>query len=415
MSLSVYGINHQTATLSIRERLAFTPSNTPDALRALLQLEEVNEAVILSTCHRTELYTDSHDCQPLSAWLSETCQTQSEYIDPYAYFYRDQEAVKHLMRVSSGLDSLILGESQIISQMKRAFELAYQLGSIGMQLHHLFPKVFATAKKVRTDTAVGRHANSLALMATKRASQIFANIGDCQALLIGAGDTISLSAKHLAHFGVKKWLFANRTPARAQKLANQYSGTSIPLQSIADYLVNTDIVISATHSPLPIIGKGMLETAVKQRRHQPLLLIDLSVPRNIEPEAGQLRDIYLYNVDDLKQIASQQQQQAVEQAHQIVNLHSAAYRHQLKALDAKEMVRHYRSKMFELRDQATQHAIKQLERGETPAHVIQLLAHRLSNQIMHQPCVRMKQAAANSEDKLLLAAKWLLDIEESVV
>lgn len=400
-ALSVYGINHQTAPLSIREQLALTPQYTSKALRGLLSLKAVNEAVILSTCHRMELYTDSHDRDALTQWLAATCGMQPGQIQPHAYFHKDACAVKHLMRVGSGLESVIVGESQILAQVKQALASASQFGSMGTQLRALFPQVLRVAKKVRTETDIGRHTVSLMAMVPVLAKQLFHTVADQRVLLIGAGEAICLVVKHLEKLGVTRWLFANRTLARAEALAVQHQGGTIPLQSLANGLRQADIVVCATHSPLPMIGKGLLETVMHQRQHRPLLLIDLAVPRNIESEAGQLQGVSLYNVDDLKKIVTRHQEKrrdAVERACHIIDAQMAVYRQRVRAQRAEVFIRDYRSQMLDIRDQSVASAIAQLKAGGEAEEVLRLLGHRLCNRMMHGPCVRMKQVAACLDD-----------------
>ena len=304
MAFLALGINHKTASVAIRERVAFTPGQMVDALQQLCRQQPNREAAILSTCNRSELYLEQEgaDADAVLRWLADYHQLDMQELRAAAYVHEDEAAVRHMMRVACGLDSMVLGEPQILGQMKSAFAVAREAGTIGPLLGRLFQSTFSTAKTVRTDTAIGENPVSVAFAAVSLARQIFANLHRSQALLIGAGETITLVARHLHEQGVKRIVVANRTLERASLLAEQFGAHAILLSDIPQELVHSDIVISSTASQLPILGKGAVESALKQRRHKPIFMVDIAVPRDIEPEVGELDDVYLYSVDDLHEV-----------------------------------------------------------------------------------------------------------------
>ncbi len=329
MSLLAIGINHNTASVELREKVAFGPDKLAKALQELESNSNVNGSVILSTCNRTEIYCDvkASGKSKLIDWLSLFHQVSPEELKPSLYLHEEQAAIRHLMRVSCGLDSLVLGEPQILGQVKQAYSDARENAAVDTSMEKLFQKTFSVAKRVRTETEIGGSAVSVAYAACTLAKQIFESLAESTVLLVGAGETIELVAKHLASNGCTKIIVANRTRERAMGLAQQFGAEVIGLTEIPDHLPKADIVISSTASPLPIIGKGMVETALKVRKHQPMLLIDIAVPRDIESQVGELNDAYLYTVDDLQSIVdSNIEQRKVEaiQAEAIVSEESAA-------------------------------------------------------------------------------------------
>ncbi len=296
MGLLALGINHKTASLDLREKVAFTPEALDAALRAGLREAGLSELAILSTCNRTEFYAQlsAESGAALMGWLARHRHLALDEIAGSIYQYENEEAVRHMMRVAAGLDSMVLGEPQILGQMKTAYMQAAAAGSLGPALERLFQATFAAAKQIRTETAIGAHPVSVGFAAVRLARQIFANLQDSEALLIGAGEMIELVGKHLFEQGVTKITVANRTLARGLELARQFDGRAVSLEEIPDALARADIVISSTASPLPILGKGMVERALKKRRHRPIFMVDIAVPRDIEPEVAELGDVYLY-------------------------------------------------------------------------------------------------------------------------
>jgi len=416
MTLLAVGINHKTAPVEIREKVAFAPERLSDALQELAARNAVNEAAILSTCNRTELYcgVEGDDCKPVLEWFCGYHRLKHSEVNPYFYIHPDRSAVRHILRVASGLDSLVLGEPQILGQMKQAYSAAHQAGTIGRLLNRLFQHTFSVAKQVRTDTAIGASPVSVAFAAVSLAKQIFSDLSRHTALLIGAGETIELVARHLHENGIKRIIVANRTVERAHLLAMEFSGYAISLSEIPAHLAEADIVIASTASPLPILGKGAVESAVKVRKHRPMFMVDIAVPRDIEPEVGDLEDVYLYTVDDLQEIIDENlrsRQEAAQQAEEIIDVQVGHFMGWLRSLDAVAAIRQYRTDSERLRDQMLENAQRQLRAGKDPEFVLRELARQLTNKLMHAPCERMRQAGFDGRSELLDAARELFNLK----
>lgn len=415
MTLLAFGINHKTAPVEIREKVAFSPEKVRDALRDLVGHEAINEAVILSTCNRTEVYCglDYPANDAVLEWLSEYHQLPLEAISPYIYTHLDSDAVQHILRVASGLDSLVLGEPQILGQIKEAYMTANEAGALGAQLNRLFQHTFAVAKQVRTDTAIGASPVSVAFAAVSLAKQIFTDLSQHTVLLIGAGETIELVARHLRENHVERMIVANRTVERANELAKVFDARAIALSDIPEHMAEADIIITSTASPLPILGKGMVERALKQRKHRPMFMVDIAVPRDIEPEVNELRDVYLYTVDDLHGVIEENRksrQEAALQAEDIIATQVDHFMGWLRSLDAVDAIRAYRDKARHLRDDALANARRQLLAGKDPQDVVNELARVLTNKLIHEPSVQMKHAAYHGDQELLKSACRLLGI-----
>lgn len=415
MTLLAFGINHKTAPVEIREKIAFPPEKVTEALRDLVGQDYVNEAVILSTCNRTEVYCglDHPANDAILEWLSDFHQLPLELISPHIYVHLDNDAVKHILRVASGLDSLVLGEPQILGQIKEAYMTANQAGVIGSQLNRLFQHTFAVAKQIRTDTAIGASPVSVAFAAVTLAKQIFSELGEHTVLLIGAGETIELVARHLKENGVDKLIVANRTVERANELARVFDAEAIRLNDIPEYLPRADIIITSTASPLPILGKGAIERAIKQRKHRPMLMVDIAVPRDIEPEVGELSDVYLYTVDDLHEVIEENRksrQEAAMQAEDIIATQVDHFMGWLRSLDAVDAIRAYRDKAQQVQDEVLANAKRQLQAGMDPQEVVTELARLLTNKLTHQPSTNMKHAAYHGDEELLKSACRLLGL-----
>lgn len=418
VTLLTLGINHKTAPVEIREKVAFAPENLSRALKELISQNAVNEAAILSTCNRTELYCSlgSADRDALINWISHFHHLQNEELAPYIYFYTDNEAVQHILRVASGLDSLVMGEPQILGQIKDAYLQASDAGAIGQQLNRLFQHTFSVAKEVRTNTAIGSNPVSVAFAAVSLAKQIFTKLSDHTVLLIGAGETIELVARHLKEQGTRKMIVANRTLERAQLLAGQFEGEAIPLAEMPDRLVEADIVISSTASQLPILGKGMVESALKQRKHKPIFMVDIAVPRDIEPEVSKLRDIYLYTVDDLHEVIEENRksrQAAAKEAEEIIQNQVEHFMGWLRSLDSVDIIRNFRSQAEFTRDNCIKQAERHLAAGKNPQEVIRELGRTLTNKLIHEPTVKMNQAAVEGRKQILQAAQELFNLKDN--
>jgi len=415
MTLLAVGINYNTAPVSIRERLAFPAENLDITLKNLRNLNAVSEAAILSTCNRTEFYYQAENDDPSSlvGWIAQTKHLKPADFTPFLYTYKDTQSIRHMFRVACGLDSMILGEPQILGQMKTAYHAASQAGTLGRNLGKLFQHTFAAAKKVRTDTAIGSSPVSVAFAAVQLAQQIFDKLSDQTALLIGAGETIELTARHLHQHGIGRIIIANRTYDKAHSLATQFNGYAISLSELPDHLAEADIVVSSTASQLPILGKGRVESAIKKRKHKPMFMVDLAVPRDIEAEVAQLPDVYLYTVDDLQNTVNQNmdsRRRAAEQAEEIIDTQVEHFLIWLRSQGAHETIRDYRNQAQLTRDEVLQKALEQLNNGGSAEEVMQRLAHTLTNKLIHTPCVQLRDAGANERHDLIAASREIFKL-----
>lgn len=415
MTLLAVGINYNTAPVSIRERLAFPADILDNTLKNLRNVGSISEAAILSTCNRTEFYcnTENDDQAPLIDWIAATKALKTTEFTPYLYSYTDSQSIRHMFRVACGLDSMILGEPQILGQMKTAYQAAYQAGTLGKNLSKLFQHTFSAAKKVRTDTAIGSSPVSVAFAAVQLAQQIFDKLSEQTALLIGAGETIELTARHLYQHGIGRIIIANRTYDKAHALATQFNGYAIALSEIPTHLAEADIVVSSTASPLPILGKGRVESAIKIRKHKPMFMVDLAVPRDIEAEVEQLRDVYLYTVDDLQNTINQNmdsRRRAAEQAEEIIDTQVEHFLAWLRSQGAQETIRDFRQQAEITRDEVLQKALAQLNSGTAADEVLQRLAHTLTNKLIHTPCAQLREAGANERHDLIAASREIFKL-----
>jgi len=414
MPISAYGINHQSAPIPIREKLSFDLICLPTVLKTLVRQPAVNEALILSTCNRTEIYTDTTEITSVQNWLIEQKNLYDLNLHQYAYAYRDQQAVRHVIRVASGLDSMILGEPQILGQMKQAYRAACDAQTIGTQLKHLFPAAFAASKQIRTQSQIGTQAISIAYTIVQLSKHIYDRLAHCRVLLIGAGEIISLIATYFYQSGVKNMFIANRTLENAESMATSIQAHVIHMHDIPMYLKECDIVISATASPLPILGKGMIETALKQKKHRPLFLVDLAVPRDIEAEVAALNNVYLYNLDDLQKIIEKNlknRQLAAAQAEAMVDLQTNEFLRRMRLLSAQHIITHYRNNIETMRDVELQKAMAALQQDLPAQVVLEQFGRNLTNKIMHHPTQQLRKAAENGEFNLMELAKKLFLLE----
>ena len=415
MTIFALGLNHTTAPVAIRERVTFGPDIVVGALRNLCDIPGVDEAVILSTCNRTELYlsADEEQIELIRDWIGQFHGLVINDISPYLYQHQDDHAVTHLLAVACGLDSLVLGEPQILGQVKASYQTACDAGHTGKILKRLFQHTFSTAKQVRTDTSIGDSPVSVAFAAVSLARQIFADVTKQTALLIGAGETIELAARHLHQHGVGKIIVANRTVTRARDLAEQFDGYAIGLTELPAHLPEADIVIASTASPLPVLGKGTVERALKARRHRPMFMVDIAVPRDIEPEVSELRDIYLYTVDDLEEVIQENlksRQEAAEQAREIIEFQVGEFREWLGSLDAVDLIADYRANAESARDEVLIKARRQLDKGKDPQEVLNFLANTLTNKLLHTPSSQLRNAGCSGQHELLEAANTLFQL-----
>ena len=421
MTLIAFGINHKTAPVDIREKVAFAPEKMEQALHECINKGEVSEAAIVSTCNRTELYfclleddASNHDITPQLGWFCQYHQLKIEDIEPYIYQHSNNDAVQHILRVASGLDSLVLGEPQILGQIKDAYNTANQAGTIGRQLNRLFQHTFSVAKQVRTDTAIGASPVSVAFAAVSLSKRIFADLSKHTALLIGAGETTELVARHLADQGLNKMIVANRTVERAKILASNFKAEAIALSDMPDRLVEADIIIASTASQLPILGKGAVERALKSRKHRPMFMVDIAVPRDIEPEVGDLDDVYLYTVDDLHEVIEEgrhSREEAAKQAEEIIENQVDHFMGWLRSLKGVDTICAFREQAEQKRDEQLALAQKQLAAGKDPEQVINDLARTLTNKLIHEPSAQLNQAAYSGRKDLLAHARELFNLE----
>ncbi|CAB0149638.1 Glutamyl-tRNA reductase [Pseudidiomarina piscicola] len=409
MTIFALGVNHKTASVDLREQIAFSPEQLHQALPALREQTGVREAVIVSTCNRTEIYChgDSKDgpsSDLLLGWLAGYHGASATLLQEHSYCHTDADAIQHLMRVSSGLDSLILGEPQILGQVKQAYQFAKNQASVGGILERLFQQSFHIAKRVRSETAVGENAVSVAFAAVNLARHIFADLAQASVLLVGAGDTAELVAQHLTEIGVQRLTVANRTLVRAEAVATKFGGQAHTLGELPELLPQADIVISSTASTLPIIGKGLIESALKQRRRKPMLLIDLAVPRDIEAQVNDLNDAYLYTVDDLQGIIEENirnREEAASQAQSMISEQTESFVQWLRTLDHVDVLRSFRQQTEQLAQDQLQRARNQLAAGKSAEDVLAEFSQRLTNQFLHAPTRMMRDAGAKGDFQTL--------------
>ena len=388
MQLFALGLNHHTAPVSIREQVAFQPERLVQALGDLVRAKPVKEAAIISTCNRTELYFATEEPQYAADWFAEYHRMALHDLAPYLYTFPQRDAVRHVFRVASGLDSMVIGEPQILGQVKDAVRQAEQAGTLGTTLHKLFQRTFSVAKEVRSTTAIGANTVSMAAAAVHLSERIFERVSEQRVLFVGAGEMIELCAAHFGGEQPKKMTIANRTPARARALAERFGADVLSLDQVAESLAAYDIVVSCTGSPLPIIGLGMVERALKARRHRPMVMVDLAVPRDIEPEVAALGDVFLYTVDDLAKVVDsglESRHAAVIEAEGIIDERVDGFLHWLDSRGTVPTIRALREHADHLRQAEVERAVRLLAKGEDPHKVIEALSHGLTNKLIHGP------------------------------
>jgi len=414
MPLLALGLNHQTAPLALRERVALDAGQLPGALEGLGQVPGVEEAALLSTCNRTEIYVQVAEGQEpaVADWLARHHGLAPEVLADYLYQHRDGEAARHLFRVATGLDSLVLGEPQILGQVKDAWQAARDQRRVRSALDRLFQQSFQVAKRVRTDTRIGAHPVSVAYAAVRLARQVFSELDRATVLLVGAGDTIELAARHLVDAKARRLLVANRTLEHAQALASRHGGYALPLSELARHLPEADIVITATAAREPVIRRADVEAALQARRHRPMFMLDLAVPRDIEATVSALGDVYLYTVDDLEQVIEENRasrREAAQQAEAIIDLQVEHFMAWWRAQGRQDALKRLRSRGESAREEALARAREQLASGKPAEEVLSLLAHQLTNKLLHGPSAALRQAALDGDLDLLRAAERLYD------
>ena len=414
MGILAFGINHKSASVDLRGRISFAPEIVVQVLQDARSILHVQEVALLSTCNRTEVYLfgETTDVQLLT-WLSMIKGVEIGQLQDCYYCHRDEQAITHMMRVASGLDSLILGEPQIFGQIKSAYSVGREAGTVSTFLNQAFQQAFSAAKRVRSETAIGKNPVSVAYASVNLAAQIFTNLKDAHALLIGAGETIDLVAKHLCDQQIGKITVANRTLSRAQELAEVYSADAILLADIPDFLPHADIIISSTASQLAILGKGAVESALKKRKFKPFFMVDIAVPRDIEAEVEELPDVYLYTVDDLEEVVQDNMRarsSAADLALEIINQEVESWVKQHRALAAVDTIRAFRNSVELIRDAEIDKAMASLQQGKDSAEVITTLARNLTNKLLHKPTTQLKKAGEEGRDDAINVANELFDL-----
>lgn len=404
MPLTAFGLNYQTTPVAIREKLAVGADELPAALNSLLNLRDVQEAAILSTCNRTEIYCNATSPAGAIEWLANHCGLESEVLKPYLYVLEAKATAHHVFRVASGLDSMVLGEAQILGQLKNAIRIAQENGTLGSLLNGLFQRAFQVAKTVRSQTRIGANSVSMAAASLRLAQRIFPSIHDCRVLFIGAGEMITLCATYFAAQGPKRISIANRTRERGEALARQVNGDAILLVDLPEHLATYDIIISSTASPLPILGKGLIEGAIRKRRRKPVFMVDLAVPRDIEAAAGQLSDVYLYTIDDLSAIVEEAKEAralAAEEAESILAVEVEQFMTWLAGRAIIPTIRDLKAHAERIRRNELLKAKKRLASGQSLDDTLEALSQAMMNKYLHPPLMTLNQASASQQDELI--------------
>ena len=413
MQLYTIGVNHTTAPIEIRENVAFGADSIREALSDLTN-KKAAEAAILSTCNRTEIYVQSADALPVMGWLADYHQLDLNHIQPYTYTLANQEAVKHAFRVASGLDSMVLGEPEILGQFKQSVKLAQEAGTLGTHLHQLFQRTFEVAKEVRTNTDIGGSSISMAAATVKLAQRIFGDLSEQKILFIGAGEMITLCANHFAAQKPKSMTVANRTKERGLELAEKIHAEAILLNDLPTHFSDFDIVITSTASQLPIVGLGMVERAIKARKHRPIFMVDLAVPRDIEAEVVQLDDVFLYTVDDLAQVVTdgiENRQEAAVSAEMIISTRVEAFMHWLQKRNSVPTIKALRDQAETMRTAELEKAIKLIQKGESPEKVLEKLSLAIANKMLHAPSHALNQSHGDEHERLAQQLRHIYQIK----
>jgi glutamyl-tRNA reductase len=427
MPVSILGINHKTAPVDMRERVAFSPDRISESLLSLKNGAQLDEVAIISTCNRMEIiyrsenYHESetqvaHKSKQIALWLAKYHQIEVEQLESFIYCHSGDKAISHIMSVSCGLDSMVLGEPQILGQVKDAYGYATHAGTLGLYLNRLFQQTFTLAKQVRTETQIGESAVSVAYAAVTLAKRIFSDFASVNALFIGAGETIELAARHLARQGVSQMNVANRTVERAQSLASEFNATAYGLSALPDLVKQADIIISSTASPVPIIGKGLMEAAIKHRKHKPIFMVDLAVPRDIESQVADISDVYLYTVDDMQDVINENlkvREEAANEAKDIISLHGKKYLNWLQSLSTVSLLKEFRSQFDEIKCAEVSRSLSKLNANENPEKVFTEFANRLAQKFMHSPSQSIRLAGENNEQQKLEILADAFDLKPS--
>jgi glutamyl-tRNA reductase len=418
-SLVTLGISHNTAPVYIREKVAFSKEQQNKALKQLVEIPQIDEAVILSTCNRTELYCHSNGndvSHSIAQWISDFHAIDLGEFEKHSYIYYDDSVVRHAFNVAAGLDSMVIGENQILGQLKDAYHAANNAGTLGKELEKLFQHAFLTAKQVRTNTAIGSNPVSVAYAAVNLAQQFFDTLKDKNVLLVGAGETIALVAKHLEKQGVGNIIISNRSLESAKQLANSFAASVTTLDKVQNVLPNIDIVVTSTSSSIPVIGKGAVENAIKKRKHKPMYMVDLAVPRDIEPQVTELDDVYLYTIDDLESIIKDNlssRKNAIDEAKSIIDFRVEQHIRKERARNAFNIIKNYRKKSEIIRDETLKKANDLVRQGKPIHEVLEFLSYTLTNKLTHVPTQTLNEAGQEDKKELLSVACKILGIRDS--
>jgi glutamyl-tRNA reductase len=416
MRLQILGLNHTTAPVEVREQVVFAGDQIGRALARLTELQGVTEAVLLSTCNRTEFYviTDDSGRDALQSWLHNEGNLDPAFADTL-FSMEEEQAIRHIFRVACGLDSMVLGEPQILGQLKDAVRDAEQVGSIGRQLGALFQHTFSVAKKVRTETEIGANPVSVASAAVSLAQQFFAGFSQHTALLIGAGTTIELVAKHLDGKKIGRLVVANRDLDRAKRLASRFGGYAVPLSELEGTLPEADIIITSTASEEPIVTRAQMSAAIQLRKRKPIFAVDIAVPRDIEQEVAELDDVYLYSIDDLQKVIQEGQgsrEAAAVDAHRILDEEITRYTNMQRAKEANPIITALRDHGHFVREEVVAQARRRLASGMSSEDVIEYATAAMMKKLLHSPSVKLREAGESSDDVIIEAARTLFDLGE---
>ncbi len=415
MALFACGLSHHSAPLVLRESLAMSDLRLNQLLKQLKATDAANEVVILSTCNRFEVIAQANAPEALLEQLAAYCDIDLGLLVPHWYCHHGQEAARHLMQVVSGVDSMVVGESQISGQVKQAFAMAKTAGTLGNQLHYLFERVLTVGKQVRSHTGIGASVVSVAYLVVELAKRFFADLSKLSVLVVGAGETAELACLHLQQRGVTDFTIASRSQLRGEQLASRLKSRHITIADTPKWLQLADMVVTATASQLPLLGKGMIETCMQKRAKKPLVLVDLAVPRDVEPEVSQVKGVYLFDMDDLQHMVAKNQkcrQKAAEEANKLIQIQAAHLSQALQSLSVSDAIKVFREQVERLCQLEVERAKKRLEKGESSDKVLDDLARLVSNKLTHRPSVLMKQAAYDGHESVLTLMKYLLNLKE---
>ena len=417
MPLLTTGISHHTAPLETREKIAIARTDYATRVKELCELDGIEEVVVVSTCNRTEIYSigPQQSREQVRQWLQAEGGLSDSEMDAHCYVREREQAVRHLFRVAGGLESLVLGESQIVGQLKESWQLAQEAGGVGKVLDRLFQHAFATGKKIRSKTRIGEHPVSVAYTTVMLAKQIFGDLASKTVILVGAGEMVELCGRHLRDRGVSSLIIANRSLQRANELANQFDAHAVALTDLPDVLYKADILISSTASQEPVIHPNSVKTALHQRRNQPMFLVDIAVPRDIHPDVGKLGDVYLYTIDDLQKVVNEnvsKRSEAAEAASGDVIEAVEEFMRWLNSARASVYLQNLHKHARMNSEELVRKALRKIEAGKDPEQVITQLANTLANRILHLPSTRLRQAAEEQDDELLRVANRLFEPED---